>query len=374
MRILFFGDCAAEHLRRWSKFFASLGHDVHVITWNTFVLDGFAPVHVHLVQKYKHLGSSIAGRLVNFMVLISQVRRRVREINPDIIHAHSAGAYAWLTMFTGFHPFVVTPWGNDVLVSINRSWIEKFLTVCSLKRAALVHCDGENTKEAMIHLGIAPRKIVILTFGVDINKFSPGKPSANFYEEYDLAGFNVVMSSRTLNPIHNVETVIRTVPLVLKKVPNTKFFIVGSGMEDQMLRHLSDSLGVSHAVVFVGRVEEDQMVDCLRSAAIYVSTSLSESGLAASTAEAMACGLPIINTDTGDIRLWIGEHKGGFIVPIKEPKTLAGKIIYLLQHEAIRHQFGTLNRITIEDRNNVYIEMRKMEAIYKDVVEHHKIK
>ena len=366
MRILFFGDCAAEHLRRWAKFFSSMGHEVHIITWNTHVLEGYPPVNIHLLKKYKRLGISIAGRLFNFIIFNSRVRRLIRKIIPDVIHTHSAGAYAWLTMFTGFHPFVVTPWGDDILVNIHHSWMERLLTVWSLKKADLVHCDGENTRSAMIHLGIRPEKIVILTFGVDIVKFSPGKPSANIYD--GLSGFNVVMSSRTLNPNHNVETVIRSVPLVLKKVPNTKFLIVGSGSESQVLRRLSDSLGVSQAVIFTGRVEEEQMVDCLRSADIYVSTSLSESGLAASTAEAMACSLPVINTDTGDIRLWIEDNNGGFIVPIKNPEALAEKITYLIEHENIRHRFGMQNRKTIEDRNNVYIEMKKMETIYKNIV------
>jgi len=372
MRILFFGDCAAEHLRRWSKYFANMGHDIHVITWNNYILDGYDPVQVHLLKKYKYRGSSFVGRLINFMILFKQVKSCIINIKPDIIHAHSAGAYSWIAAFIGFRPLVITPWGNDVLVNINSSRLVKLFTVYSLKKADLVHCDGSNTRDAIIKLGVLHEKIKILTFGVDIKKFYPGKSDIDFLQKNCLFGFNVIVSSRTLNPNHNVETVIRCAPLVLDKAPNTKFLIVGSGIEDKMLQDLSITLGVAHAVVFLGRVDEHQMVNCLRSAKIYVSTSLSESGLAASTAEAMACGLPVINTDTGDIRLWIDDNKGGFIVPTKDYKSISDKIIYLLEHEEMCHKFSMLNRLTIENRNNVYIEMKNMETIYKNVVERHK--
>jgi len=106
----------------------------------------------------------------------------------------------------------------------------------------------------------------------------------------------------------------------------------------------------------------------LKSADIYVSTSLSESGLAASTAEAMACELPVINTDTGDINLWIKDGKGGFIVPTKNPEVLAEKIVYLLRNDDERKKLGKNNRKVIEERNNYYKEMEKMEEIYKKII------
>jgi len=102
---------------------------------------------------------------------------------------------------------------------------------------------------------------------------------------------------------------------------------------------------------------------------VYVSTSLSEAEIVASTAEAMACGLPVIVTDVADNKKWIDNGVNGFVVPVKDPKSLAEKIIYLLQDEDIRKQFGKINRKIIEERNNYYTEMEKMEDIYKKLVQ-----
>jgi glycosyltransferase involved in cell wall biosynthesis len=105
---------------------------------------------------------------------------------------------------------------------------------------------------------------------------------------------------------------------------------------------------------------------------VYVSTSLSDAGIAASTAEAMACGLPVIVTDVADNRDWVEDGDNGFVIPVKSPKLLAEKIIYLLKNENIRKKFGKSGRKIIEERNNYYKEMEKMENIYEKLMERHK--
>ena len=44
MKICFFGDAAAHHLRRWAKYFANEGHEVCVVTFNPNILDGYGNV------------------------------------------------------------------------------------------------------------------------------------------------------------------------------------------------------------------------------------------------------------------------------------------------------------------------------------------
>jgi glycosyltransferase involved in cell wall biosynthesis len=86
----------------------------------------------------------------------------------------------------------------------------------------------------------------------------------------------------------------------------------------------------------------------------------------------MACGLPVVITDFGDNRNWVEDGVSGFIVPLQDPKALAEKIIYLLKNEGVRMKFGMRNREIIEDRNNYYKEMEKMENIYMELIERYK--
>jgi glycosyltransferase involved in cell wall biosynthesis len=124
-------------------------------------------------------------------------------------------------------------------------------------------------------------------------------------------------------------------------------------------------------VRFVGWISNDELPRYLASSDIYVSTSLSDAGLSASTAEAMACGLPVIVTDSGENRVWIEDGKNGFVVPLANPKILAEKIIYLIKNKDIKARFGEINRKIIEERNNYYKEMAKMERIYEEILASH---
>lgn len=368
MRICYLADARAMHIKRWAEYFTNKGHEVHLISLNPETLSDFGEVKLHIVKKMKP-SSTLMSRFLNLLPVLMRIRTLIKNISPDILHSHSVIPYGWLGMLTGFHPFIITPWGSDILIDIQNSKIDKIFTSLALRKSELITCDGENIKEAMANLGISSKKIRFIIFGVDIQKFKPTLENGNFREKLCSPNSKIIISTRFLTPVHNVETLIKAIPIVLEKIQDIKFVIIGSGPEKEFLVNLAKTLGVFNTTKFVGEISEDEMIRYLNSADVYVSTSLSESGLAASTAEAMACGLSIINTDTGDIDLWIKDGEGGFIIPTKNPQKLAEKIIYLLKNDEERIRFGKINRKVIEKRNNYYKEMAKMESIYKELIE-----
>jgi glycosyltransferase involved in cell wall biosynthesis len=145
--------------------------------------------------------------------------------------------------------------------------------------------------------------------------------------------------------------------------------ILGKGSQEKYLIELSQTLGVSENIYFGGMVSNDELSEYLRLADVYVSTSLSDAGIAASTAEAMAVGLPVITTNTGENEKWISDEENGYLIPIKNPQILAEKIIYLLKEENCRTIFAKNNRQRIEERNDYYKEMAKMENIYRELIQ-----
>jgi glycosyltransferase involved in cell wall biosynthesis len=112
----------------------------------------------------------------------------------------------------------------------------------------------------------------------------------------------------------------------------------------------------------VGQLPNEQLPEYLNAADLYVSTSLSDAGLAASTAEAMACGLPVIVTDSAENKLWVREREGGFVIPVQNPQILAEKVIALLQNPSTGKQWGNFNRRVIQERNNYYVEMGRWRS------------
>jgi len=350
------------------KYFADAGHEVHLITSEKISSDDIENTELHLLKRFGPK-TRIINYLINSLPLTFQFKRLIKNIDPDIIHAHYIMETTLLGVASGFHPFAVTAWGSDVLIAPQKSKVSRWMAEYVLKRADLVTTDGGHVKEPLMALGADPRKIKIIYFGVDTQNFKPRQKSKRLRKELGIVNSPTIISLRRLEPIYNVESLIKAVPLVLKEVPEAKFLLLERGSEEAKLKQLAESLDVSDSVRFIGWLPADKLPQYITLSDIYVSTSLSDAGLASSTAEAMACGLPVIITDFGDNRTWVEDGVNGFLVPLKDPKTLALKIIHLLQNRELRKQFGQTNRQIIEERNNWEKEMGKMGKLYGELIE-----
>lgn len=361
MRLCFLAGANSIHSKKWIEYFANRGHQIH---WLSLAPNSFGEIKNVKFYLLKRFSKKPLDILFNAIL----VRRLIKKINPNILHAHYAGVNGILAALSGFHPFILTAWGSDILI-VTKSKVVKPLIKFALKKADLITCDAEHVKIAIMNLGIDPLKIKVIYFGIDTKKFSPGPKDKKIIQELNLMKGPVIISLRNLEPIYDVETLIKTVPLVLKEVPNAKFIIAGKGSEEEKLKKLAKNLGILENISFVGFVPNEELPKYLRTADVYVSTALSDAGIAASTAEAMACRLPVVVSDSGENRKWIKDRENGFVIPVKDPKTLAEKIIYLLKNDKARKKFGRINRKVVEDRNNYYKEMAKVENIYKELME-----
>ncbi len=351
MKICFLAGANSIHSEKWIQYLTERGHEVHWISLTKNKFGTIKNVKFYLLKEFSLKPLDILFNAI-------PVKKLIKKINPDILHVHYAGVNGVLGALSGFHPFVLTCWGSDVLIA-GKSKIKKSLVKFALNKANLITCDAEHMKDAMIKLGARSWKIKIIYFGIDTQKFSPGKKNNTL---------PTIISLRSLEPIYNLETLIKAAPLVLKEFPEAQFIIVGKGSEEKKLKETVKDLGISDNVRFAGLVPNDEIPQYLRAADVYISTSLSDAGIAASTAEAMACGLPVVITDSGENKKWVKDGENGFVIPIKNHKILAERITYLLKNEKIRRKFGKLNRKIIEEKNNYYKEMEKMEKIYQGIL------
>jgi len=369
MRICYLADASSVHTRKWTGHFVEKRHDVHVISFEDAKIEG---VTVHVLKL------PVLIRNATFPLKVASIYRiktLIKKMEPDILHAHYVTNYGLFGALCNFNPFVITAWGSDILIvpeSRLISAIKRYIATYTLKKADSVTCDAEHMKETMKRLGVPEEKIKLIYFGIDTRRFSPGQKSEKLKVRLGVYNSPTIITLRNLRPVYDVESLIKSVPLVLKEIPESKFIIAGKGPEEERLKELAKSLGVSDSVKFIGFIPNDELPEYLNSMDVYVSTSLSDAGIAASTAEAMSCGLPVIVTDVADNKEWVEDGITGFVVPTKDPKLLAEKIIYLLQNENVRKKFGKISRKIIEERNNYHKEMGKMEKIYKELVRRRK--
>jgi len=358
MKICYLADASSIHTQRWVSYFAEKGDEVHLISYN----------HAHIAGVKVYVLPNLKNRFLTFILRFFEVKRLIKKIKPDILHAHYIDGYGWHGALTRFHPFVMTPWGTDVLVAPKKSRMVKLAAKFVLTKADSITCDAEHIKEPILKLGAKVQDVNLICFGIDTQKFKPMQRSKEIREKLGILNSPTVISLRSLEPIYDIESLISALPSILNRISDVKLVIVGKGSMEAKLKQLARSLSVSDSIRFIGSIPNNELPNYFASVDVYVSTSLSDAGLAASTAEAMACGLPVVITDFGDNREWVEDGVNGFIVPLKDPKSLAEKIIYLLKNKNVRMEFGRRNRKVIEDRSNHYKEMEQMRNIYIDLV------
>lgn len=360
MRICYLATWTAS-TEKMAKYFAKRGNEVHFITFDDPMYD-YDPEEV-LVHDLRKSGRwPIHRKLLNSILYRTiRARREINRIQPDIIHSHYATEYGIIGLLLRRHPFVLSVWGSDVLIDLKGRMGPLILQV--LRAADHVHCDGRNTYQAVIGQGILPPKVSLIYFGVDTENFRPNSPDEGRPRE-EGNPVKRIISTRMHRPIYDVGTLIEAIPLVLKEYPDAQFTVVGGGPLRETLMDTAKKAGIDGVTDFPGVVHNKDLPHLLNAADIYVSTSLSDSGLAISTAEAMACGLPVIITDFGDNANWVEENKNGFVIPARSPKALAEKIVYLCKHPLERERIGKNNWLKMSEEYNYYREMEKIAAVY----------
>ncbi len=368
MKILYLASLESIHSRRWIQFFADRGHEVHAISKPSEDSGELRNVSVHYTREHNiDFEGSVFSNLIQSVSIVLRFRKILKEVQPDLIHIHQIGFLGYLLcLVSKSFPKFVTAWGSDVLVMPKRSALHKHIVSKVLKEADAVSSDAEHMKTAMMEFGLVESKHNLIYFGTDCVKFNPDKKDDNLKQELGFpSDSKMVISLRALNPIYNIETVVRAVPLVLEKVKNVRFIVVGGGSEKEMLMELAKTLGVEDYILFAGRLPFSDLVRYTASADVYISSSLSDAGLAASTAEAMACRVPVVVTDFGDNKDWVADGESGFLFPLKDFQTLGDKLIEILSNDGLANKLAENGRSVIFERNNVEKEMLKIEKLYE---------
>jgi phosphatidylinositol alpha-1,6-mannosyltransferase len=209
---------------------------------------------------------------------------------------------------------------------------------------------GDYTKSVLLKLGAIQNKLIQIAPGIDIEHFSPKGVSEQLLAKHKLTGKRVVISVGRLVHRKGQDQLIKALPEVLKKFPDTVLLLVGDGPIRRMLENSATQLGVRNNVVFVGRVSYQQLPEYLNLAEIFAMPvrsrffGLEVEGLGIVYLEASACGLPIIAGDSGGAPDAVIKNITGLIVDGVKSDEIADAICKLLAEPALAKQMGQSGR------------------------------
>ncbi len=354
-RILFFGDAASVHTRRWVAAMAQRGFDCVLATRAR----GARPADVPGAQDVLVLqpGTDAAG----WFAALPAVRRLAARLQPRWLHGHYVTSYGlWAAAARGrvAAPLVQTAWGSDILVTPRAPGLHGRLMAAlvgwSLRRAALVTADSQDMLAEIARYGSAARLEEVL-WGADTDRFVPGAPAPGFE----------VLSLRSWEPNYRIDVLLQAFALFTAQRPQAGavLHLLGGGPLEAALRAQAQQLGIAAQVRFTGRVDVAAMVQTLQRCRVSVSVPASDA-TSVSVLESMACGLPVLATDLPANRQWLDP---ALLVPVHDADALAAALLRLHDQPQLARAQGERNRQRVLAGASQRAQMDRMAALYESL-------
>jgi glycosyltransferase involved in cell wall biosynthesis len=374
-RVCHLGKASSIHVQRWVNFFAEEGWEVHLVTF-----EPAKPKELH-PKVIQHVIIPSPHKYVGFFTAALGVRKTLKKIKPDIIHAHSIpayGIYAWVYFLSGKKiPFILTAWGY--LHVETYKGLRRFLDKKALKKTDEITTLVAFMKDKLVSTySLEPNKITVLPWGIDKTLFYKGykkevkqlKNKLNIPENHF-----VVISNREMNPYYGIEYIVEAIPYIVTKHPETIFIIRRCGGDPEYEKDLklkADELGVSKNVRFQSEfLPYEEVPIWLNAADLSIMIPLTDQG-PLSLFESMICGCIVIATDIQGNREYIRDGENGFLIPPKDQKIIAERINHCIEHPELKRKFYETNKVTIEDKFIWQKNSKKMEQIYFRLLEKYK--
>lgn len=357
MILLLIADGRSIHTQRWAEYFAERGHEVHLITYDPMDRSISGVTEYVLTSHWKNLYLSFIPRHI-------AIKQLVKQIRPDIIHAHFIAKY-------GFHlpglcrcPTIVSAWGDDVLILPKKSRLIHYYTKKVLEGVDLIYAVSKNIGNHIVDdFSIPASKVHYLPFGIDTEMFAP-KPGPVSGDTPTIE----VFSNRGFFPVYDNETLVKGFALAYEKDHRLRLTLKGDGPLKEQVRNLVVSLGLSDVITFRKRSAYTDVPDDYRRSHLFVTTSVSD-GTPVSLLEAMASGLPCIATNVGGIPEWIENRKTGLVIPTGSPEAVAEAIQTLAPDPALRTRLGTAAREYVVTYGQWNTLMKQAEKDYQALIE-----
>lgn len=324
------------------------------------------PIFRRISLEYRHF---------KFVSFLSNI---IKEYNIDIIHSGWLTLDSYDALKTGFHPVLAMSWGSDVLNDPfmrnphKSSWYRAKLKYVA-NNADAIYCDASIVADSIVKLtGINSSKInVFPQLGIDVSVFKPDITLRNkMRSELNIDDYKVLVMTRNFLPVYGIDNFLKSIPAVLKEVPNLYIILAGGGQQYDYLYNICKNINIQNNVKFIGVVPNCSLPNILNAADVYISTSHSD-GTSLSLLEAMSCGLPVIISDIPSALEWITDDVNGIIVKRNDIQDISRKIIDLLRNPEKMVLFGRRNRTVALEKIDIYKNYDKLSLIYHNLVSVH---
>jgi glycosyltransferase involved in cell wall biosynthesis len=349
VKVLYFSDNASGHNQRFLEKLSQSGLEVWFLDPTCQgVAAGWLPQGVHWVQAKRTIPQNSAP--ATFADLLPEFQRLLCEIAPDLVHAGPIPSCGHVTALSGFHPWLLTSWGSDLLFQAQQGPDWKQATQAALSSADAFFCDCDAVRaRARQSTDMPDSRIVQFPWGIRKGSFGPFGALPLDEECQGEPGTHVFISTRSWEPLYGIDTLLESFRQAYRVDSTLRLLLLGNGSEAGRVREFIDIHGLSRVIRTLGHIKGD-MPKWFRAADAYVSCAQSD-GTSVSLLEAMATGLPVVVTDIPSNREWVVEGRNGWLAPARSPEEFADRLLRAARLSSEQRKlFSERNQRIVEER------------------------
>lgn len=309
------------HAHQLAQRLSTRGWRVTVLTPQEYAPDieiqCFNSAQVFEVESLPKLPSAALKALQRYTAVV----RRIKRDRPDVLLATGERA-VWVVSaaLRGTSiPWVAVGHGSEFTVV--PSW-ERQLVRRSFNRASAIIAVSRFTLGLIEACGIVPRRAAVITNGADETVFRR-LSAIEVAETRSAFGFGsepLLLTAGNVTDRKGQELVIRAMPGILARHPNTRYLMAGLPTQQPKLQRLAEELGVSRQVHFLGRIPGENLVRLMNAADLFVLTSRTTDtgdceGFGIAVIEAALCGKAAVVSSGSGLSESVVDGETGICVP-----------------------------------------------------------
>ncbi|MEX2317851.1 MAG: glycosyltransferase family 4 protein [Pirellulales bacterium] len=292
-----------------------------------------------------------------------------RRLDVDIWHAHDYKTNLFGLLLRRLHPMRLVTTCHGWVEHTSRTKLYYRVDRWSLPRYERVICVSEDLVNQCRKQRVADDKLVLIENAIDTDEYCrsidvvAAKQKLNFP-----AGRFLLGAAGRLSPEKAFDDLIRAVGELVRRGVDLGLFIAGDGPQRDALQRLIDELKLQDRVRLLGF--QGDLRPFYQSLDLFVLSSLRE-GLPNVMLEAMALEVPVVATRIAGIPRVISDGENGLLV---DPSDLAGlthAIGQALGSASLRERLSVAGRRTVDERYSFAARMKKIAAIYDDLLSRH---
>jgi L-malate glycosyltransferase len=270
-------------------------------------------------------------------------RRLIKKNNYDLSHSFFTVPCGFLSILLKWQykiPYIISLRGSDV-----PGYSERFRSLYKIisplikliwKNATYVVANSQGLKD-LASITNPNQNIQVIFNGVDTKDFFSDN------NKKDLSRFMITVGASRVTARKGITYLIEAIKILSHKYQNIYLKILGEGNDKSNLESLAKELQLENKINFIGRVPREETTKYYQEADVFVLPSVNE-GMSNAMLEALACGLPIIATQTGGTEELLKDGINGYTIKIKSSQDISEKLERLINNKDLSEKMGIASR------------------------------